>query len=256
MRQASFGFLMGLGIIVSAGSATAGPITWQPVQTVSGDSDVKTLGTIVQAYNVGDSNVPATTTVNGVTFTGVDVSSSTNNPSAAPNYSASFGSDTISNIESNFNGAIYPGFAPSGLSANYTAILAGAAFDDVGTGGGTLTLSLGGLTNGQLYALQFWVADGRGNNRSETLTAGNTSSSLNFGTGNAVADAQYDIGMFIATGTTEVITINSLQSAQINAFTLATVPEPSSMVAICGLGAMGIFLFARRRRQVQMDRKG
>jgi len=31
--------------------------------------------------------------------------------------------------------------------------------------------------------------------------------------------------------------------------TISSVPEPSSIVAFCGLGAMGLFLIARRRRE-------
>ncbi len=229
MRKA-VSLVVWLMAVACANFATAAPITWQSPVTVSANTDVMVPvppGSIVQAYNVGDSNVPATTTVNGVAFTGVDTSNSTNNsPPLAPNnvYTVNFGNDSIANIESNYNGAIYPGFQPTSptLSTNYNAILAGSTFNDAGA----LTLTLGGLNSGQPYTIEFWVSDGRtGFSRQETLTAGNTSTNLNFGGSNGTAQAQYITGTFFASGTSEVITVNSPQSAQINAFTLAT-PNP------------------------------
>lgn len=47
--------------------AEAAVITWETPQTISGDSDVSTTGSLIYAYNVGPNTV-SPSTVNGVTF--------------------------------------------------------------------------------------------------------------------------------------------------------------------------------------------
>jgi MYXO-CTERM domain-containing protein len=64
---------------------------------------------------------------------------------------------------------------------------------------------------------------------------------------------QFVIGTFLADSTTESFTFTSPSDANpiVNAIQLRdiTTPEPSSVVALWGLGAMGVLLTARRRRR-------
>ncbi len=66
---------------------------------------------------------------------------------------------------------------------------------------------------------------------------------------NEGAYVDYD---FIATGSSLTVSLTGLAggdtNAFVNAFSLATVPEPSSIVALCGLSAMGLALAIRFHR--------
>jgi hypothetical protein len=110
------------------------------------------------------------------------------------------------------------------------------------------------------YQLQllFWdPVSGYGpGNRKMTITAGGdtlTGFDVIGTTGgwqsNVGAYVDYD---FIATGSSLTLTLAGVAggdpNAFVNAFSLATVPEPSSIVALCGLGAMGLALTLRLHR--------
>src|ERR1700710_2855255 len=55
--------------VITSSLAHATDITWAAPQQISADSNVRTNGTLIGAYNIGDLGVPSTT-VNGVTFLG------------------------------------------------------------------------------------------------------------------------------------------------------------------------------------------
>ena len=63
---------LGSASIAEAGVSAA--ITWQTAQTITGDSDVQTAGTLAYAYTFGTSSVSATS-VNGVNFAAFGISS-------------------------------------------------------------------------------------------------------------------------------------------------------------------------------------
>lgn len=134
--------------------ATAAPITWGTVQNISGDGDVSTNGTLVDAWNFGSA---AATTVNGVLFQAVQI--------GAPQVvSVGFGAHTLSidpeRVEhtlTNFaTGSALPGPFAS-LTGAYQALLdasAGSNFADREN-----NLLLGGLTFGRTYEFQAWFND-------------------------------------------------------------------------------------------------
>ena len=222
--------------------AEAANIIWGSPTTISGTSDVSTLGTTVGTWGPGDDwgglNRSDFYPVNGVTF--------------AAYGSGPFGSwVSSSGLDDRYGGFGNPGTG----DANYNYIAQTAIYSY----GSSMSLTWGGMTSGDTYLLQFWVHDGRNSvtaERSETLTGGaNTSAALAYGFGNS-GPGQYVIGTFVADGTgTQTITMNAFggndigPSAQINLLQLrdiTPVPEPSA-VALLAAGA-GAALYGFRRK--------
>ena len=219
-----------LAATLAAGSANAAMV-WSSPTTISGDSDVK-AGAVFAAFNF----TGALTTVNGVTF----------NP---------FSGMTVGNLTVTSccgisgNGAIFgagPAFA--GLSDSYQALLIGAIFS------AELRLTIGGLTSGQLYQVEFWVNDTRilDPARNETFTDGATSGIVSFNSTGAIGGlGQFLIGNFTASGPTEQITVSGNALAQLNGMSVlvgpaSSVPEPSTVILS---GGCLVALFAARRRR-------
>jgi hypothetical protein len=189
--------------------------------------------------------------VNGVAFTPVFVAKDWNNTSTL---SLSFGSvATLAGAPSLYGFAQYEGgIAPSGLSADYTKLFSGG----VGPAE-TLNyvyLTLNNLTIGQDYLFQSWVSDSRAEQsaRTQTIYGNNFSGSqsgvldynvlnLDGGTG------QFVIGTFTADATSQVMLYSSPDYAQINAFQLRAVPEPSTYALV--VGGIATLLLIRRRVQ-------
>jgi hypothetical protein len=209
-----------LGGITQSQAAT---IIWgtPTAVNVNDATQVSTTGTsilAVQPSNQGDNTVNGVAFLNNNTQNGVSLS-------------------TVGLAGAN-------GFTGGSLNT-YERLLDGGWY-----GNGTATINLSGLTEGQEYQLQFWVADFRAPNdpvRSETLTAGNTSGTLTF-LNAAAGNATYIIGTFTAgTGGTQTITMtgtDSGQNVQVNAFQLRAIPEPSAAL----LGGLGMLALLRRRR--------
>ncbi len=196
-------------------TANAQPdITWQTPVTISGPSDVSTLGTYFGSWapqDGGANNHP----VNGVTFQGFS-----DLPGLTPG--ATFD-----------NG--YDGFgSPNTSDANYNTLLQFGRFSNEGTTPATFSWS--GMTPGNTYLIQFWVNDGRTlqESRSETVTGGaNTSAPLSFGSDGS-GPGQYIIGTFVADssrGQTLTLTASSTgasPSPQINLFQVRDItPRPN-----------------------------
>jgi PEP-CTERM motif-containing protein len=220
-------------------TANGANIIWQAPTTISGASDVSTLGTLVGTWAPGDDAYnPDSLPVNGVTFNAYG--------------SGPFNSFiSISGNDDHYTGYNSPGTADN----NYNTILKAAVYSY----GSAISLTWGGLTPGDTYLLEFWVQDGRNSvtaERSETLTGGaNTSAALAYGSG-STGPGQYILGAFVADGTaTETLTLNASggndigPSAQINLLQLrdiTPVPEPSTL-AFLAMGA-GAVLFRLRRK--------
>jgi hypothetical protein len=228
-------------------SAHAAPIAWGTPQTISGDSDVVTTGALVYAYNLGPSNV-ASSTVNGVPFSSFAFPSPSGFNSGT---SVTVGSVTISEFPGDLVAWNTLGSASApyaNLSSAYRVLL-----DSCGASGepNTITLSLGGLTNGQQYAFQWWASNAAPSPAFAAVTADATNAvTLDSNLTNAAGGlGQFVTGTFTADGVSQSIDFNAVGGSGplINAFQVRAVPEPSTYaMALAGL-ACGGYLLRRRR---------
>jgi hypothetical protein len=234
--------LASLAFVVSANAAV---VNWQTPVAITGDTDVATTGTLVGAFIPG-ANALATT-VNGVAFTTVFVANQYDNTTTT---SLAFGSvATLAGNLGLYGFNQYESGTPSGLSTDYTKVFSGGVGPATQTNYVTLTLT--NLTIGQEYLFQSWVNDSRAvqSTRTQTIYGNNLSgsqsgvldynlSNLDGGTGSFV------IGTFTADATSQAMLYSSPDYAQISAFQVRAVPEPSSML----IGGIGSLFFFRRRR--------
>jgi len=229
--------------------AVAATIIWGTPQTISGDTDVATTGALVYAYNIGGSGV-GPTTISGVSFASFAISSFTT--------SVTVGDVTLSESPGlliGYDNLGSSGAPYSGLTSDYRSLLngGGSATQPV-----TITATLGGLTQGQEYLLQWWSSNAE-------LEIGFSGETLEFTTASAVnsvtLDAnisnqagglgQYVIGTFTADGPTQQFTLESpntgFTAPLISGLQVRAVPEPATYVmALAGLACGG---YAMRRRK-------
>lgn len=238
--------------IVSALTAVANAqnadITWGAPTTISGTSDVSTLGTLVGTWGPGDDwgglNRSDYYPVNGVTF-------------------AAYGSGLFSSwVSSSGLDDRYEYYNSPGTSdPNYNYVLQTSIYSY----GEPISLTWGGMTPGDIYQVEFWVQDGRNSvtaERSETLTGGaDTSGALAFGSGpNGTGPGDFITGTFTSDGTgTETLTVTPYggpdigPSAQVSLMeirdiTSTVVPEPST-IALLASGASVMFFGVRSKRR-------
>jgi hypothetical protein len=221
-----------IGMLATAAKAQS-DVTWQTPLTISGSSDVSTMGTLLGTWAPFNGDAVGGITVNGVTF------------QAFPDLPGA--STTLDNGAGNLTYA-----SPGTANAQYNDLLTAGAF---GNGSGAYTLSWNGMTQGNTYLVQLWVQDGRNstvNQRTETLTGGaNTSLALAYGSGDSGA-GQYIIGTFVAGSGSETLTLTpglAFPSAQFNLLQvrdITAVPEPSAMaMSLAGFGLL-LCLFRKR----------
>jgi hypothetical protein len=248
-----------MSMVVAHSTAHAVPtIAWGSAQTISGDSDVDTTGTLLCAYKFGNS-LTGTTTVNGVSFEPFNV---TNGASTA-----TVGSVTLTAVsQSPYIGVMYSGdSATSGsnpfaaLPASYQSLLSGVvqsvAFDT--DPGQPLSIQLGGLTAGTEYLVQWWSSTPDTNLYwKQTVALGSPNVTLDSNTTDVAGGlGQYATGVFTATGSTFTFTMEGLQMyaspydwPTINALQVRAVPEPATYaMALAGL-ACGGYVSLRRRK--------
>ena len=242
---------LALAVVAGAGGvALAGPIAWGAPQTISGDSDVDTTGSLVYAYNVGPSNVTSST-VGGVAFS----------PFAFLNVSgfSSGTSVTVGNVTiSETPGTLVAwnnlgsGSTPYGnLNAAYRSLL-----DSGGASGlpDTMTVLLGGLTVGQEYRFQWWASNAA---RLPWLVGVTAAATNNVTLDTNLSDTagglgQFVIGTFTADGVSQSIDFTAAGGGSgpiINAFQVRAVPEPSTYcMALAGMACGGFSMWRRRKR--------
>ncbi len=119
-----------------------------------------------------------------------------------------------------------------------------------------LRLTLGGLTSGQAYIVQFWVNDPRVaiGLLSETITSGgNTSGTVDANTTNVDGGVgQFVIGSFTASSSAQEFLFARNDNAgpgpgqEISGFQLRAVPEPTTVAML--VGAAGLLCLRRRMR--------
>lgn len=137
--------------------------------------------------------------------------------------------------------------APGTWDPGLTTVMDGGSYQDGAANTPLLTFRLSNLAIGQAYLVQFLVGDNRGlgANRSQTITAGgSTSGLLTFGDA-ATNFATAVIGTFSADSNSIDFTFaSSTGNTQFNAVFVTAVPEPSTAL----LGLFGMLALFRRRR--------
>lgn len=251
--------LRAVALLATAACANAASIVWNPSQNITGNSDVSLAGDFAYAYNLGGrvSGNPVNTTVNGVVFSGAV----TDGVAGKFSWSVSAGA-------SGWSASVYSSTsAPfTGLSADYRMLLQSAirANNAAGDVAGVGTLTLLGLTVGHQYQVQLWTNDSRGGQ----VAYDNSFSATSLGGGSVTLDSntknegfgglgQYVIGTFVATGTSQDITLTSLSlyinnhdGVILNAFQvrdLGMVPEPGTSALLFGACALAAVAVRRRR---------
>ena len=210
--------------------------------------DVSTAGTFVGALHFG--NPAANTTVNGVTFTGINPGPFTANTITSGDFTLATANPASAFSAAGSGGVIAP-FTT--LSASYQSLLRGVL--QIGNAAPpTLTLTMNNLMAGATYQFEWWN-DTSNNpaNFTTTATAGNAVT-LNSNPGNNLNGGlgQYAIGTFVADATTsQAITFAGDGDKVLNGFQLRqlappTVPEPGS--ALFGLALLAPALTRRARR--------
>jgi len=267
-------FLVDIGHEYDPGRAArpADAIDWSSPQTVTGDADVSTAGTLVRAVNLTAADDTASPTVNGVEFTAAPRSVSrwvVPGSVRAGEIANLPGGDTVTYAESasRAQAGVATGIAPAGLGDAYSTLL-GTAFsnsadESVPSGGSigryavpvsqneraNLNLTLTGLTPGTSYEVQLWSSD----QRIDTMgVADNTdlTTILRDQGGDAVlqqnvantagAAGQYVVGRFTATSDSKVISViggpgagrGDNRTALLNAYQLREVPSATDSSAI------------------------
>jgi hypothetical protein len=252
--------------VLPANPVHAASILWNTPQPISQPSDVSLDGTLLYAYAFGSTGVPETT-YNGVTFAPFAVA---NNSTLVTLDDVTLGVGAGGRITST-NGGTGANSAPfSFLQDDYQALLESGI--STSNGGEVIILSMGGLTVGQNYLVEFWSNDSKNftlvnqlgsNITSETVYTADNAVSVD----NNIIDAkngvgQWVTGYFTADDISQVVLIESQTPAGeypvVNAFQVReveVVPEPSTvMLVMIGLAATGLCRWMRVGRGRPPDR--
>jgi hypothetical protein len=194
---------------------------------------------LVRAFNLGDIGV-ANTTVNGVTFVGLPI---TSNSVTSGNFNLAGPLGVSSGTY-----AAGPFGIPYAISASYGTLLSSAVY----TFGVPFTLTMSNLAPGDTYQFQWWSNDNFGSGTNTVATAGNSINLVStlglygplqwlpggFATGTFVADAT----------TVQTITFSSGFFAEVNGFQLRqiSVPDTASTFALFALSLLGLAVIGRK----------
>ena len=245
---------------VNADPPPVAEITWGSAQNITADSDVSTLGTLLYAYNIGETGV-ASTTVNGVNFSSYVFPD-------APAQTTTTGSVTFTESPD----YLFPlsnlgtGSGSFGdLSEDYKTLLSSGGSAGLPT---TITGTFGGLTLGNDYLIQWWsnvstLAWGGAFEETQSSQVGNLSTvTLDSNLSNISGGlGQYAIGTFTATDSFVDFQLNGsgigyplINAFQIRDVTSAAVPEPgqvaASLLLLCALGG---YVWLKRRKPAKAE---
>jgi hypothetical protein len=247
----------GASTVVTAPVATGGLGPGSGVTITNGTNDVSTLGTQVFGINfsgTSGSTYPYTATIAGQRFDSFRDTT---------DYAVTYTATDVNNTYPAFGtpGAAaqaYGQYNSAGVGPNPDYTLANAAYSNSPTG----SITLGGLTVGRKYLLQFWVSDPRGGNllsRTETLTG--SAADVNAPTlayaGPGSVDGQWVIGTFTADATSQSLSLTGGNSnatsgdpgsAQVNLLQLRDVTSAPEPALLGSLTLLSYPLLARRRQ--------
>ena len=225
----------------------AATITHGAGMNISGDADVVTTGTLMGAFTLGGSSV-LSPTVNGVAFTGLDISSGS---ASSGSFSLSLDPSVLGPVSNTSGGSDAPF---SALSTSYQDLLSWASQ-------GSLTITMSGLTVGDSYMFEWWTNDSAApfseamDGDDGTYTLATYPSLASYGVPGTLG--QFVTDSFTADSSTQEIVLSAPPhggAAEINAFqlraassTVTATPEPSSLV-LMALGALALLATARYRR--------
>jgi hypothetical protein len=234
---------LGLIVLALVASLSMGRAQVFSVGTITGDTSIEDLGTVVEAYNFGGSNE----TINGVNFAGTN------------NINGTFTGYTANGpgIDGTGGGTVPTG--TGGMDSNLSLSLQNVEAGGIHNASSNFYLELTGLTPGQNYALQLLINanshDARtqaykdGAVTSATVTAGGNQAgnpAVNGGA-NTGYNPAYITDDFTANGSgdeTLYAQVGGGAGAQFSGFVLESVPEPGTW-ALMGLGLVGMFAFSR-----------
>lgn len=240
-----------LSIAAVAEAVPTNPITWGTAQTISGDADVSTAGTLVYAYNFGTTAVTGAT-VGGVTFAAFGIVTNPGTTTATVGNLQLVESPGVLAAYSNLGGS---GAPYTSLSSGYQTLL--------GSGGSadnpfTISVGLGGLTAGRQYSVQWWSSNSSGLPGNFGFSLGSTTAEDSFSnqvtlSSTASGLGQYVIGTFTATGTTQYFDLDApggqnaplINALQLRDVTATAVPGSAGLVSTIS----AVFGLTRRRRR-------
>ena len=252
MTSAAVSRVAVLAVLSAAASAASGAtITWGAGQSITGNTDVSTAGSLKYAYNPGTTS----TIINGVPFVAVPTVGT-----AAPSASSGNGDFTVIETQGQHLVGGYYGGSATGTFPTLTTAYQALLGDFVGSGfTESLQVTLGNLTAGQKYQVQVWANDSfsAGTNLStftpESLKAvldGTTQISTNVP--NVVGGlGQYSLGTFTADATSQTFLISAAggsvdlygNAPVFSGMQLRAVPEPTM------LGGLALASLLTRRRR-------
>jgi alpha-1,3-glucanase-like protein/carbohydrate binding protein with CBM6 domain len=188
-----------LATLTSSVTVNAQNITWGSATGITGDANLVTSGTYVDAFLTNTSKTTSLT-ADGVTFNPATSSSNTSGTDGKISFTVTSGT----NLPYSTNA--FPTASPS--STAFAALMnSGGTYENGGTGAGTVTLS--GLISGHTYAVQVfnYINDG---DAGLTKLSGTTPVTLSNapGAGGSGTNGEYATGTFTATGTTETFNWN------------------------------------------------
>lgn len=241
--------------------ATASTITWGTAQNISSDGDVTTTGTLLYAYQFGNS-LTGTTTVNGVAFQPFNVA---NESSTATTGNVTLSATASSSVMYSYD-VLTSGSAPfANLPGNYQNLLSSGVVSTIYDNpyGAPLDIQLGGLTAGSSYLVQWWSCATDYIGMYQTVASGSPNVTLDSNTTDTAGGlGQYAIGTFTATGSSQTMTLQGLtmnsspyDAPTINALQVrlsgspGPVPEidPAGIGSVVALATGALFLRERRR---------
>jgi hypothetical protein len=266
LRSSSLSWALAACLVVYSANACATPISWGGAQSISGDTDVNTTGSLVYAYQFSTSRTQPTT-VNSVQFQPFNV--------PLQSTTATVGDVTLTAVNDNgFDAVFYSTDSDTSastpfadLSANYQSLLGSSvisvAFDT--DPGQPMSILLGGLTPGKDYLVQLWSSSTSWWIPTETEALGNANVTLNSNTsGVSGGVGQYSIGAFTAATSSQTFTLQGLNmyspaynfplinALQVREAGSSPVPEidPAGMGSVLALVTGALGLLERRRLKV------